>query len=275
VPEAGPLQRVADAAGVREPGLLAAAGEVVAEGRLRRRGQPVARLGHHEIPDRGQLVEGVIGEIDVVRDPRAHARIGLEERVHPVLVPGQDDHQVLALVLHHLEQDLDGLLAVVALVFRPVQVVGLVDEQHAAHGALEDLLGLRRGVPDVLADEFLPGDGDQVPAPGVAQPLEQLGHPQRDRGLAGARAAGEAHVQVRPRRHQAEPGPLRVHQEQRGDLPDPGLDRGQPDQLAVQRVQDRVHAGMLTGLQQVDRAVRGQVRGWSVRHHGVSRRRPG
>jgi len=148
----------------------------------------------------------------VVRDPGAHAGIGLEERVHPVLVAGQDDHQVLALVLHDLEQDLDGLLPVVALVLRAVQVVGLVDEQHAAHGPLEDLLGLGRGVPDVLADEFLAGDGDQVPAPGVAEPLEQLGHPERHRGLAGTRAAGEAHVQVRPGRDQAEPRPLCVHQ---------------------------------------------------------------
>ena len=52
-------------------------------------------------------------------------------------------------------------LAVVALVLGPVQVVGLVDEQHAAHGPLEHVLGLRRGVPDVLPDEVVPGHRDR------------------------------------------------------------------------------------------------------------------
>ena len=267
MPQPGPLQCVADAAGVREPGLGPAPGEVLAEGRLRGRGQPVTRLGHHEGPDRRQLVQGVVGKVDVVRDPGAHAGIGLEERVHPVLVAGQDDDQVLALVLHDLEQDLDGLLTVVALVLRPVQVIGLVDEEHPAHGALEDLPGLRRGMPHVLADQLLAGNGHQVPAPGVTEPLKQFGHPERDRGLAGARAAGEAHVQVRPRRHEAEPGPLRVYQEQRGNLPDPGLDRGQPDQLAVQGIQDGVHAGVLPGLQKVDRPTLGQLLGGTVKWH--------
>jgi hypothetical protein len=40
----------------------------------------------------------------------------LEEGVHPVLVAGQDHDEVVALVLHHLQQDLDRLLPVVALV---------------------------------------------------------------------------------------------------------------------------------------------------------------
>ena len=45
------------------------------------------------------------------------------------------------MVLHGLEDGVDGLLAEV--VFRPaVQGIGLVDEQHAAHGLFDDLLGL-------------------------------------------------------------------------------------------------------------------------------------
>ena len=77
-----------------------------------------------------------------MRDARAHAGIGAEEGLHPVLVAGQDHHQVIALVLHHLQQDLDRFLAVVALVLGAVEVVGLVDEQHAAHGLLETSLVL-------------------------------------------------------------------------------------------------------------------------------------
>ena len=98
----------------------------------------------------------------MVRDARAHARVGAEESIHAVLVAGENHHQVIALVLHHLQQDLDGLLAIVALVLGTVEVVGLVDEQHPAHGALEHLFGLRCGVTDVLADEVVAGNGDQV-----------------------------------------------------------------------------------------------------------------
>ena len=59
------------------------------------------------------------------------------------------------MVLHHLQQDFDGLLAVIALVVRLVEIIGLVDEQHAAHGLLEDFAGFRRGVADILADEVV------------------------------------------------------------------------------------------------------------------------
>jgi len=48
-----------------------------------------------------------------MRDPRAHAGVALEEHVHAVLVACQDHYQLVAVVLHHLEQDVDTLLAVV------------------------------------------------------------------------------------------------------------------------------------------------------------------
>jgi hypothetical protein len=113
------------------------------------------------------------------------------------LVAGEDHHQVVALVLHHLQQDLDRLLAVVALVLGPVEVIGLVDEQHAAHRLLEHFLGLRRGVADVLADQVVARHRDQMALAHIAEPMQDLGHAQRDRGLAGAGVAGEAHVQRR------------------------------------------------------------------------------
>ena len=40
--------------------------------------------------------------------------------VHPVLVAGEDHDEPVALGLHHLQQDLDRLLPVVALVLGPV-----------------------------------------------------------------------------------------------------------------------------------------------------------
>ena len=130
-------------------------------------------------------------------DARAQPGVRAEEVVHPVLVAGEDHDQLVALGLHHLEQDLDRLLAVVALVLGPVEVVGLVDEEHAAVGAAQHLLGLRRGVADVLADEVVAGAGDDARLGDVAEPVQDLRHLHRDRGLARARVAGERHVQRR------------------------------------------------------------------------------
>jgi hypothetical protein len=191
-------------------------------------------------------------------DPRAHPRVGREERLHPVRVPRENDDQVVAVVLHVLQQDLDRLASVVPLVLRPVQVVGLVDEQHAAQGAPQDLLGLRRGVPDVLADQVVPGDRHQVPAAQVTQAVQQLAHPLRHRRLAGARVPGEAHVQGGPLRPQAEPGPHPVHDQERRDLPDPGLDRGKAHELVIEGGKDFLGRGQGAFGGQVDQRVVGQ-----------------
>src|ERR1035441_3686997 len=77
-----------------------------------------------------------------------------------------------------------------------VAVVGLVDEQDAAHRPLEYFLGLGRGMADVLADQVVTGHADQLPLAQVAGFPQQLAHVHGDCGLAGARAAGEAHVQA-------------------------------------------------------------------------------
>ena len=122
----------------------------------------VGLLLEHQRGDRHQLVDVEVGEVDVVRDARSHPRVRAEEGLHAVAVAGEHDDEVVALGLHDLEQDLDRLLAVVALVLRAVEVVRLVDEQHAAAGALEHLAGLRRGVPDVLPDEIVARDRDDL-----------------------------------------------------------------------------------------------------------------
>jgi hypothetical protein len=194
----------------------------------------------------------------VVGDAGAHPRVGREEAVHLVLVAGEDDDEILPLVLHHLEEDLDRFLAVVALVLGPMQVVGLVDEEHPAHGPLEDLLGLGRGVADVLAHQLVPGDRHQVAPAQVAQAVEQLAHPHGHRGLARPRRAGEAHVERGPGGVEPEAAPEPVDEEEGGDLPDAGLDRDQSDQLPVEAVEDGVDGeGPALGVD-VDERVGGQ-----------------
>ena len=165
----------------------------------------------------------------------------MKEFVHAVLVSRQDHDQVVAVVFHHLQQYLDRFRAVVALVLRLVQVIGLVDEQHAAHRLLDDFLGLGRGVADVLPDQVVARDGNQVAFAHIAQAMQYLRHAQRDGGLAGAGIAGETHVQRRSLRAQREFLAQAIHQQQRRDLADARLDRLEADQLAVEFVQHFLH----------------------------------
>ena len=236
----GTVDRVAGAAPVREARHAHATLEVLAERLLRARGEAVVLALEHALRDLHQLLRRVVGEVDVVRDPRGHAGIGREELVHAVLVAGEDHDQPVAVVLHHLQEDLDRLLAVVALVLGPVQVVRLVDEQHAAVRALEHVLGLGRRVPDVLPHQVVAGDRHQVPLLDVAEPVQDLRHPQRDGRLARARVARERHVQRRRLRRQVRLAPQPVDHEQRRDLADARLDRPQRDELGVELVEHRV-----------------------------------
>jgi hypothetical protein len=74
----------------------------------------------------------------------------------------------------------------------------------------------------------------EMPLFQVAEPAQQISHPQRHRGLPRSGLAGEAHVQVGPGRLQAEPLPHPVDQQKRGDLFHLLLDRDQADQISVQ-----------------------------------------
>ena len=191
----------------------------------------------------------------------AEAGIGLEEGLHAILVAGQDHHQVVALVLHHLQQHLDRFLAVVALVLGAVEVVGLVDEEHAAHRLLQDLLGLGRRVADVLADQV------------VARGHHQMALGARSRACGGSSPCACATVVLpvpgRPvklmcsvGRSALEPDLLAQprHQQQRGDLADARLHRRQPDQLAVELVQHLLARVSSLPMQAGSRSITGSSR---------------
>ncbi len=257
--EPGSLQCVADAAGVGESRLRHSAREVRTKRCLSFLGKVVARLLQHQPPNAYQLPEFVVGEVEVVSDPRAHPRVGLEEGVHAVFVACENDHELVALVLHHLKQNLDGLLAEVTLVLSPVEGVRLVDEQHPAHRPVKKPFGLRRGLPDVLADHVVAHGVHQVPLVQVAKPVQQLGHPQPNRGLAGAWGPGEAHVQAGSRRRETEPIPYPVNQKQRRDLLYPLLHRHQADQLTIERGKNIVDARAFALGGEIDLSLRREL----------------
>ena len=200
MPQSGAIDGIAHAARVSEVRLRHAPRKVIVEYDLRLVVEAIVHGVEHALRDQCQLIRLVIRKIDVMRDARRHAGIALEETRHPILVAGEYHDQIVAMVLHHLQQDLDRLLSVVALVLRPIEVIRFVDEQHAAHRLLQDFLRLRRGVTDVLTDQIIARDGDQVAFADVPQAMQDRGHPHRDGRLAGAWVAGEAHVQARPSR---------------------------------------------------------------------------
>jgi hypothetical protein len=102
--------------------------------------------------------------------PRRQTGIGGQEPAHLGGVSGNDHHQLVAEVLHVLQQGVDGVLAErVALVFGH-QAISLVDEQHPAQGLLAHLFHALRGLRDVADDEVFLGDFDDVGPLNLAQP---------------------------------------------------------------------------------------------------------
>ena len=65
----------------------------------------------------------------ICRIPTRYTTLDVEANVHPIAVTGEDHHQILALRFHDLQQNLDRLLAVVALVIRSMQVIGFINER--------------------------------------------------------------------------------------------------------------------------------------------------
>ncbi len=193
--------------------------------------------------DRDQLVGGVVGELDAAREAGGQARVGGEERLHLLGVAGDDDDHLVAVVLHQLQQGVHGLPAeVVAGRLARGEGVRLVDEQHTAQGPFEDLAGQLRGVAHVAADEIGAGHLDELAARQHAQGREEFAVEPGDRGLAGARRAGEDEVVAEAGHRESGGLALLGGRDQVDEVGDVPLDRVESDQ----RVQpaERVVAGV-------------------------------
>ena len=140
-----------------------------------------------------QLVVAVVGEVDGLREPRPHARVGGHQGLHLVGVAGEDHDQPVAAVLHQLHDGVDGLAAEVVLA-APGQAVRLVDQQHPAVGPVEGGHDPAGGLPDEPGDQPRPVGLDQVAPLDDAERAVDLRQQPGDRGLAGAGVAGEHQV---------------------------------------------------------------------------------
>ena len=172
------------------------------------------------------------------------------------------------MVLDQLDDRVDGLVAEVALA-APGQGVGLVDEQHAADGLLEDRLDLERGLADEAGHQPGPVGLHQVPLLDHLQGPVDLGQQAGDRRLAGPRVAGEDQVATGLDHRQAPRQPQLLHPEQVGDELDLGLHRRQADQPVElgQQLLDR--SGRAEGLsrgtagaRRAEAGVAGPPAGW-------------
>lgn len=181
--------------------------EVAGHGVLGVVGQLVVVLGAQVRRDGDQLVDRVVRELDGPGEPGGQAGVGVEEPPHQLRVAGDDDDQLVAVVLHHLHQRVDGLLPEVGpgAARAGGERVRLVDEQGPTQRPGDQLGGLDRGRPDVLPDQVRPGRLDQVPLGQDAELGQDRAVEPGHRGLAGARRAGEGEVPAHRRHRQAHP----------------------------------------------------------------------
>ena len=103
--------------------------------------QRIAALFTLHLEDPHHLIGGVVGEVEKAVEPGLQTGVGVDEPVHEIVIPRRDDHQIVPVVLHGLEDGVDGLPAEVVL-RSAVEGVGLVDEQHAPQGGVDNLPGL-------------------------------------------------------------------------------------------------------------------------------------
>ena len=73
----------------------------------------------------------VVRELDLIRETAGQAGVRRQEQRHLLAVPGQDHHQVIAVVLNTLYQGVNGFQPK-AVLAAAVQAVCFINEQHAA-----------------------------------------------------------------------------------------------------------------------------------------------
>ena len=176
--------------------------------------------GHRVVGGAGELVQdaddlgvGVVLELDDRLEPAGEAGVLGDEHDHRVGVARDDDDEVVAVVLHLLDEGVDGLLAVLVAGER----VRLVDEQHPAVRLGAHLGGLDGGLAEVPGDQLGPVDLDELAlGQQPERPVDPADHPGHGR-LAGARVAHEDEVTGQVRALQARLAPQRVDLEH-GDL---------------------------------------------------------
>src|SRR5436853_4619022 len=170
------------------------AGEDPAQRRLGSIAEHVLVVAREGMRDREQLVGRVVRERDLAREPRAQTWVRVEELVHEPRIAGDDHHEPVPVVLHALQQCLDGFGTEVLALVPARKRIRLVDEEDAVERALDHAVRLERGRADVLAHETRAVDLDQMPTLEQPDRSIHLREQPRDGRLPRARIAEEPQV---------------------------------------------------------------------------------
>ena len=256
------FKQVADAPGITEAVVRRLLGDIVPDQGAGVLGQPVAPLFALHVEDLHHFVGGIILKQQKSVEPGLQARVGMDELAHQVRIPRHDHHQVVPVVLHGLEDGVDGLLSEVVFGLA-VEGIGLVDKEHAAHSLFNDLLGFQRRLAHIARHQAAAVYLHQLaPGQNIQAPID-AGHHPGHHGLAGAGIAGEHQVQGHVRGGQAVLPPQLVYGGHVDQVMDLLLDGLQTD-VAVQLRQQVLHVLLgqrLRGLRLLLRAAGLLVRG--------------
>src|SRR6185436_2168441 len=105
----------------------------------------------------------VLKEQELVKT-RAKPGIGGNEVFHFLCVARHDDHEIMPVVFHQLEQRFDGFLTKVISASFGIEGIGFVNKEYAAQGLAHYFLDLERRLSDVAGDQIAPITFDQVAA---------------------------------------------------------------------------------------------------------------
>ncbi len=142
----------------------------------------------------------------------------MEEHFHPVCITCKDNHKILAVVFHDLQENLDRFLSVVAFIIGPIEIIGLVNKQDATHSALEDLFGFWCCVADILAHKIIARYRYEMAFADIAQAMENIRHTQGKGRFTCTGIACEAHMQRRRLMREAHAFARAFDNEQRRDF---------------------------------------------------------
>ena len=161
---------------------------------LRVLSERVAALFALHLENGEHFIERVILKVQVAVKTGLKTGVGADEFLHQLIVAGNDHDEVVAVILHRLQEGVDRLLPEVVVAFA-VERIRLVDEQHTAERTLDHLLRLDGGLTDVPGDKPAAVDLDKLTLRQDAERVVDARHQTRDHRLARTGVAGEDHVE--------------------------------------------------------------------------------
>ena len=137
-----------------------------------------------EVEDLLELIDRVVRELDILVEPGLESGIAVDELLHGLCIARDDDNQVVSVVLHSLEDRVDGFLAESVILLG--QRISFVDEENAAHRFFDLFLGLEGRLSHVACHKAGAVDFDQLSFGQHSDLLVEPSDDPGDRRLAGS-----------------------------------------------------------------------------------------